>query len=180
MYQLHHSGVQGPKSCSLAQLKLWLKCRGISSTNMTKAQAVDVFRKSLSNSYLMSQHIMDPKYPHYTDKKIQKLRQSRKLTESMLWTFPSRNPPVFPSAPDKWKSVDSISSETISYLKMYSPRVILNYYSVIADQRDTGFHNRALMRGSQHHAAGHVTGLLLCLQDPRIVYKCQCSSQHEK
>ena len=36
----------------------------------------------------------------------------------------------------------------------------------MADQRHTGFHNRALMRGSQHHAAGHVRDLSFCLKDP--------------
>jgi hypothetical protein len=38
--------------------------------------------------------------------------------------------------------------------------------SLSADQRHTGFHNRALMGGSQHHAAGHVRDLSFCLKDP--------------
>jgi hypothetical protein len=46
------------------------------------------------------------------------------------------------------------------------PKTILNYYAVMADQRHTGFHIRALMRGSQHHAAGHVRDLSFCLKDP--------------
>jgi hypothetical protein len=36
----------------------------------------------------------------------------------------------------------------------------------MVDQRHTGFHNRALMRGIQHHAAGHVKDLSFCLKDP--------------
>jgi hypothetical protein len=54
----------------------------------------------------------------------------------------------------------------VTFRLSYLHKTILNYYAVMADQRHTGFHNRALMRGSQHHAAGHVRDLSFCLEDP--------------
>ena len=114
----------------------------------------------------MSQPILDPKYPHYTDKKIQKLRQNGGLTDSLLQIFPSLKPPMFPSISEKWEPGNKMSSNTIAYLKMFNEKNIFDYYSVMADQRDTGFHTRALTRGSQHHAAGHVQDITVCLQDP--------------
>jgi hypothetical protein len=56
--------------------------------------------------------------------------------------------------------------KNVCYLKNFDHKTIFNYYAVMADQRHTGFHNRALMRGSQHHAAGHVRDLSFCLKDP--------------
>ena len=155
-----------PSSCSLITLKTWLKCRGISSTNMNKAKAVEVVEKAMKNDHLMSQPIVDPQYPHFTDKKIMKLRQSGDLNEGILKVFPSLKPPMFPSKSVKWETSDDISQETSSYLKNFNHKTILNYYAVMADQRHTGFHNRALMRGIQHHAAGHVRDLSFCLKDP--------------
>jgi hypothetical protein len=48
---------------------------------MNKAKAVEVVEKAMKNDHLMSQPIMDPQYPHFTDKKIMKLRQSGDLNE---------------------------------------------------------------------------------------------------
>jgi hypothetical protein len=73
---------------------------------------------------------------------------------------------MFPSKSVKWETSDDISQETLSYLKNFDHKAILNYYAVMADQRHTGFHKRALMRGRQHHAAGHVRDLSFCLKDP--------------
>ena len=120
---------------------------------MNKAKAVEVVEKAMKNDHLMSQPIVDPQYPHFTDKKIMKLPQSGDLNEGILKVFPYLKPPMFPSKSVKWETSDDISQETSSYLMM-------------ADQRHTGFHNRALMRGSQHHAAGHVRDLSFCLKDP--------------
>ena len=106
-----------PASCSLITLKTWLKCRGISSTNMNKAKAVEVVEKAMKNDHLMSQPIVDPQYPHFTDKKIMKLRQSGDLKEGILKVFPSLKPPMFPSKSVKWETSDDISQETSSYLK---------------------------------------------------------------
>jgi hypothetical protein len=64
----------------------WFKCRGISSTNMNKAKAVEVVEKAMKNDHLMSQPIVDPQYPHFTDKKIMKLRQSGDLKEGIQCT----------------------------------------------------------------------------------------------
>lgn len=153
-----------PSRVNLPQLKLWLKCRGISATNMTKAQAVDVVTKSLSNHDLMKQPILDPKYPYYTDRKIQVLRQNGKLDSSTLKLFPNLRPPVFPAASEKWDTIAKTSDETIKYLKMFNNKTILDYFSIMADMRDTGFHNRALLRGNQHYAANHVNDLISCLQ----------------
>lgn len=133
---------------------------------MNKAKAVEVVEKAMKNDHLMSQPIVDPQYPHFTDKKIMKLRQSGDLKEGILKVFPSLKPPMFPSKSVKWETSDDISQETSSYLKNFDHKTILNYYAVMADQRHTGFHNRALMRGSQHHAAGHVRDLSFCLKDP--------------
>lgn len=155
-----------PSRATLAQLKFWLKCRGISSTYMTKAQAVDVVTKTLTNTDLMSQPILDPKYPHYTDKKIQRLRQNGDLTESLLQMFPSLKPPTFPSPSEKWEPIGNVSTTTTKYLKLFNEKTIFEYYSVMAEQRDTGFHTRALTRGRQHNAANHVQNVIVCLQDP--------------
>ena len=65
----------------------------------------------------MSQPIVDPQYPHFTDKKIMKLRQSGDLKEGILKVFPSLKPPMFPSKSVKWETSDDISQETSSYLK---------------------------------------------------------------
>jgi hypothetical protein len=73
---------------------------------------------------------------------------------------------MFPSKSVKWETSDEISQETLSYLKNIDHKAILNYYAVMVDQRHTGFHNRALMRGIQHHAAGHVKDLSFYLKDP--------------
>jgi hypothetical protein len=71
---------------------------------------------------------------------------------------------MFPSKSVKWEISDDISQETSSYLKNFDHKTIFNYYAVMADQRHTEFHIRALMRGSQHHAAGHVRDLSFCTE----------------
>jgi hypothetical protein len=100
-----------PASCSLSTLKTWLKCRGISSTNMNKAKTVEVVEKAMKKDHLMSQTIVDLQYPHFTDKKIMKLRQSGNLNEGILKVFPSLKPPMFPSKSVKWENSDDISQE---------------------------------------------------------------------
>jgi hypothetical protein len=132
---------------------------------MNKAKVVEVVEKAMKNDHLMSKPIVDPQYLHFTDKKIMRLRQSSDLNEGILTVFPSLKPPMCPSKSVKWKTSDDISQETLSDLKNFDHKTILNYYAVMADQRHTGFHNHALMRGGQHHAAGHVRDLSFCLKD---------------
>jgi hypothetical protein len=79
---------------------------------MNKAKAVEVVEKAMKNDHLMSQPIVDPQYPHFTDKKIMKLRQSGDLKEGILKVFPSLKPPMFPSKSVKWETSDDISQET--------------------------------------------------------------------
>jgi hypothetical protein len=45
-------------------------------SNNLRFKAVEVVEKAMKNDHLMSQPIVDPQYPHFTDKKIMKLRQS--------------------------------------------------------------------------------------------------------
>jgi hypothetical protein len=40
---------------------------------MNKAKVVEVVEKAMKNDHLMSQPIVDPQYPHFTDKKIMEL-----------------------------------------------------------------------------------------------------------
>jgi hypothetical protein len=46
-----------------------------------------VVEKAMKNDHLMSQPIVVPQYPHFTDKKIMKLRQSGDLNEGILKVF---------------------------------------------------------------------------------------------
>jgi hypothetical protein len=47
----------------------------------------------MKKDHFMSQTIVDLQYPHFTDKKIMKLRQSGDLNEGILKVFPSLKPP---------------------------------------------------------------------------------------
>jgi hypothetical protein len=58
---------------------------------MNKAKAVEVVEKAMKKDHLMSQTIVDLQYPHLTDKKIMKLRQSGDLNEGILKVCPSRD-----------------------------------------------------------------------------------------
>jgi hypothetical protein len=79
---------------------------------MNKAKTVEVVEKAMKKDHLMSQTIVDLQYPHFTDKKIMKLRQSGNLNEGILKVFPSLKPPMFPSKSVKWENSDDISQET--------------------------------------------------------------------
>jgi hypothetical protein len=78
---------------------------------MNKTKAVEVVEKAMKNDHLMSQPIVDPQYPHFTDKKIMKLPQSGDLNEGILKVFPYLKPPMFPSKSVKWETSDDISKE---------------------------------------------------------------------
>jgi hypothetical protein len=45
-----------------------LTVANVNKSNMNKAKAVEVVEKVMKNDHLVSQPIVDPQYPHFTDK----------------------------------------------------------------------------------------------------------------